>query len=645
MWNYLGNLLFWGTFIFVLYAFGNALRPQKEGQAVKFVAGYLGYSFLVAVGGIIVQLLNIRWSVFAGYMIVVIVGIIVWIILVKRKRASLFSCSVKEYFTNNWFVFLMCIILCFLLLFYYRSFWYGNHLDDGYYVTKVAVIAHDGGNYRENLSVGTGSWTGISYLINTWELEASFYVTILKLSPTLFLRFFQSGFHYFVFFNCALAFGEKIIEGVEKEKNTKMHDNKSLQYILGVFLLFFVYYVYMQEAHFFFLRDSFQLNTAMFYGSAIAKLIVMMCMLIFFIQEERLNLKILIGVGCICIVMLSKTSVVLPILFVTIVASCIVWFLQSEKKCIKIAGGVSLLLYVVAGIVIPANWDIQNEVYTYVRLMAKSPVMWVCTVVFLMSFTLKSKMVNRVNWIMVMSGAMIAVPQINDVFELCSVYAFVGGRAWSMWVYTFVVLNAFYGYLLLQFRCKEIIVKSIYWVITAGMVLLLFYGVKKDGAELFLTDNMPDKTTLIQDMQVMLKSRKFMPNATYELGQQLEAIADNTDEQLYVVSPQLVAVNGAAHTLATQLRIAAPDVISVSASDRYEVDKDCELYGYEQDTFERFAGNPDEESFDLFEDEIEQYHINCVVTQNESCGKYLEKIGFEEQKPVGDRAYYVWYRP
>ena len=99
-------------------------------------------------------------------------------------------------------------VLCYV--FYFRSFWYGNHLDDGYYITKVATIPIDGGNYVNNVSVGTGKWTAFSYLLNTWELEASFFVKILKVTPTVYLRFFQSGFNYFVFFNCVLGFGKKI---------------------------------------------------------------------------------------------------------------------------------------------------------------------------------------------------------------------------------------------------------------------------------------------------------------------------------------------------------------------------------------------------------------------------------------------------
>lgn len=639
MWNYLISILFWGAFIFMLYALGNVSRPYKEGQAVKFIAGYLEYSFFVAIGGIGIQILNLKWIIFKDYMTILILGIGIRILLAIRKRKKLFSCTLRNYFADNWFVFFLSGVLCFMILCYFRSFWYGNHLDDGYYITKVATIAHDGGNYKNNISVGLGGKTEFSYLLNTWELEASFFVKILRVSPTLFLRFFQSGFHYFVFFNCSLAFGEKIVDAIKKENR-----NSSLQYVLGVFLLFFVYYVYLQDTQVFFLRDMFQLNTAMFYGSSIAKLIIIMCLLLFYIHEDSINIKMIMGVGCISVVMISKSSVGLPVLFIVILASCITWLIQNTKRNIRITGITIGLLYIVCGILIPGNSAIQREVYKYVRLMAKSPVMWMCIVIFILSFLLKKQIVYRLNSIMLISGGMLIVPQINDVFEKCAVYAFVGGRAVSMWVYTFVIINAFYLYVLLSNVCSKIVVKNIYLLITAGMIVLLVYGFATDGAELFVTDQMPAKTKLSKDIKVLLTNRKFMPNATIELGQELEDITKDTGDILYVLSPQFVGVDEAVHTLSTQLRIVAPDVISVSAIERYPVDKTSELYGYDQSKYDDFVTNPNEQTVIPLKGEIKKYNINCIVTQNEMCGKYLEKLGFCEGKSVGNGTYFVWYK-
>ena len=125
----------------------------------------------------------------------------------------------------------------------------------------------------------------------------------------------------------------------------------------------------------------FHLNTAMYYGSSIAKLIVIMCVLMFYIQEKNITIKMMIGVGCISIVMISKSSIVLPILVVITVASCITWLIQSSDKHKKWLGTAIGILYIVLGIVVPSDGGIQQEVYTYVKLMIESPVMWLCTVV------------------------------------------------------------------------------------------------------------------------------------------------------------------------------------------------------------------------------------------------------------------------
>ena len=65
-----------------------------------------------------------------------------------------------------------------------------------------------------------------------------------------------------------------------------------------------------------------------------------------------------------------------------------------------------------------------------------------------------------------------------------------------MWVYTFVVLNVIYSYILLCKVCRDKIVKALYIVITCGMTVLLLYGFKTDGGELFVTDKMPATTSL-----------------------------------------------------------------------------------------------------------------------------------------------------
>ena len=67
-----------------------------------------------------------------------------------------------------------------------------------------------GGNY--NYSAGIPG-TGISsYIVNTWEIEASVYVKLLGAAPTLYLRLFQSAFYYFLFVNVMKYLTEQVVK-------------------------------------------------------------------------------------------------------------------------------------------------------------------------------------------------------------------------------------------------------------------------------------------------------------------------------------------------------------------------------------------------------------------------------------------------
>ena len=95
MWDYAASIVFYALFIWMLYALGNAIIKTERDQTVKFVAGYLAYSFCVAIIGIFVQLLNIKWKLFATFMLILLAGIVIVIIITKRNRGALFTCSLQ----------------------------------------------------------------------------------------------------------------------------------------------------------------------------------------------------------------------------------------------------------------------------------------------------------------------------------------------------------------------------------------------------------------------------------------------------------------------------------------------------------------------------------------------------------------------
>ena len=244
----------------------------------------------------------------------------------------------------------------------------------------------------------------------------------------------------------------------------------------------------------------------------------------------------------------------------------------------------------------------------------------------------------------ILMGLLFAIPQLNDISEFLAVYGFVAGRAWSTYVYTFLIINLWYVYLFMSKILNETCVKIIFIAITCGMVRLLFYGYETDGKELFVTDNMKAKTNLEEDFDVLYRNHKFEPDTSIELGKELERIGKEKKKKLFVVSPEWALVDNTIYTLSVQLRSVAPDVVSVSAVNRYEVDRQCQLYGYDQEIYEKFVNEPSDESSRKLSKQVKKYNINCIIVQNKDCENYLDKIGFKQETVIQGGVYYVWYK-
>lgn len=629
---------FWIVFTLFLYALGNAVIEKQKSQSYKLIAGYLVYSFFVAIGGITIQIINVGWNVFAAYMCLLWVGLIGFICVRRKRNGRFFSGTIQQIVREQWFLIIVCLIFIFMLFVYFRPFWYGNHLDDGYYVTKVATMPFENEPFRTNYSVGTENTYIDSYVFNTWELEASFYVRYLGVETTLFLRLFQSAFHYFILLNCALAFGMEIIP-TEIKKQSK----NQIQYVLGITLLFGIYYVFLEDTKLLHIKDLFHFNSAMFYGSSLMKVIAIMLMMLFYLNDKRMNLKMIVGVGAISVVLISKSSVSLPIIVLIIISSTCAWLFEENTKWKKIAaislGGICCVL----GAVLPNSTEMQSFLYKYVRLSVQSPVFLICVLIFGTSFLLKSRVVYRLNTILGICAVLILVPQINDLFEKVSIYNFVAARAWSTFVYTFIIVNGFYLYSLLNayFPWKACI-RGIYIGIAVFFTGVMVYGFSMDGGELFSEGTLPAKTTLKDSFKVIYNNRFFTPNSTIELGNALQAIGEESETPLRVVSPENVGIDGTVHTLATQLRAYAPNIISVSALNRYPVDDNSFLQGYNQQKYDEFVNNPNKNTTEKFAEEVDKYNINCIVVIDEKCDSYLESMGFECKAVIQNGVYYVY---
>jgi hypothetical protein len=636
--DYLLCTLFYCVFTLLLIVFGNAINRKNKSISENLITGYLVYSFCVAIIGIPLQVLNVPWIVFGVCMGVLWIGIGLYI-LYRRKYNNLAICKfqLKEYLTDNWMIYVVGAVMIFMLLFYYAGFWLGNHQDDGYYITKVATLPYSpiGGNY--NYSVGTMNTGFNSYIVNTWELEASVYVKVLGVMPTLFLRLFQSAFYYFLYLNLIKWVAEIIIDKLNVKANVKM-----AQYVLGIVPLMCAYYIFLSDTGILVLRDGFHLNTGMFLGASFVKVFGCLLFGVVLLQFDAKKNIVQSLVYCIIIsvVLISKSTIALPIIIVSGVAAGIVALWQNFEKKGKVISFALAFIYIALGIIIPNSESIQKTVKADIISTKNSLLIYPCIIIFLVSFFMREQVIYKLNAHVLLMIAMIAVPQCNDIFEECSVYDFVGGRAWSAVAYYFIILNVVYIYIILRkIHIKDFVVRIAYGLIGILSCSMMLAGFQKYGGEI-----LPQEECKKADMRLCLSvirhNMYFAPDSTIELGHQLEELAKEKDKKINIVMPKAVLIDGTLHFLAVSVRTFAPDVVSLSALERFNGTNNLEYKGYTQQKYDGFVAEPNETTYEELKQEIQNLNVDCIVVKNPNCGEWLEKDGYQYYATVGE--YYIW---
>lgn len=205
----------------------------------------------------------------------------------------------------------------------YAGVWLGNHQDDGYYITKVADLPYGRIGENINYSLGVQQQGFNAYIVNTWESEASVYVKILGVQVTLFLRFFQSIFNYFLLLNLIKAFADKLVDCLKIKVNRTI-----TQYTSVIVLLFGMYYIFLSDTYFFRLRDMFHFNSGMFLGVSVVKTMSVMFYLFFYLDKENFPGN---DIGC---------SIDFNLAYVKILGSapCYSGFIGFSRTCVAVFG-------------------------------------------------------------------------------------------------------------------------------------------------------------------------------------------------------------------------------------------------------------------------------------------------------------------
>ncbi len=642
--QYLLCLCFWAVFTVFLYGFGNVLAPQKN-HSYKLVMGYLVYSFFVALGGIPLQLLNAPWICFAAYMGLVWIFIVAVIVLGQVKfRIKIYDFHLKEYICENWMLYIISAVMIAMLFFYYAGFWLGDHQDDGYYINRVANLPTMtlGGNF--NFAVGVENSGFNSYIVNTWEAEASVYVKLLGVVPTLFLRIFQSSFYYFLIANLFKLIGDAIFEKIELQQGSKFS-----QFVPIFFPLICTNFQYLKHQHILDMRDNFFTETGMFLGASVVRLCGLGFFILWYLENEREDndhglMKILFGSGLIAVVMMSKSTIVLPLLVMAGVPIASMWLVEHYGKLGKmlVLGGGSC--YLLLGIFLPNNASVQDDVWGNAQNSLTSYGMIPFIIIFILSFfILKNRWVYKLNILILTMACLALLPQCNDVFEKFSIYGFVGGRAWTALVYLFIIVNTSYFLAILQkIKLHQMLLRGIAFALFIALSGQMLYAFTLEGGNL-VTEDLVQGTDLASCFQVFKENTKAVPNSTMYLGEALEELAAEEGSTIRVIMPKFVIDNDAYHCLAVSVRAFAPDIVSVSANERFRVNSDETISTYFQENYDAFITEPnDKEKVEAFGEEIQGRSIDCIVTLRSDLEEPMKELGYSYYGCSRDGSYYLW---
>lgn len=640
--------LFFIVFTIGIYIFGSFLSDENSSWSTRFVKGYFIYSFFVAIFGIIVQVFNLSWIVFEAYMIILILFISLYCIYEHLKKGKKIK-KINSFFKNNWFLIIITLFLMFLTCFHYTGYWFNNHLDDGYYINKIAMYPYV--NNPLNIIPATGFLKqGIdSYVLNTFEIEASFFVYILRVTPTLYCRFFLAGFNYFLLVNVICVFNEKIVKLLKYE-----YKEQFIQYTTLIVLFFAFDERFLNLKNISIIKDSNQFCNAMYYGSSIVRTMGIMILLYPLIGNNKINMKLILEYFVISVVLISKSSVALPIILgivITYLIVCLFKGRENKKRyLVSLVTGTMLANFVFyRGQTVEISNAATNVFIRNIKLIGVFPVF----VLFIAMYILfiKNKKMTDFNNMIIIFFIITTVPLVNSFISKFSFYKFVVERTFTCFYYTLIIIVFLYICILMLKNKKEIIYKTFIITVMCFLTLGDLYTLKKAGGSILEGTPMTE-LNLGYALKVIRYENKFIPNSILKLGEILNELSKKNSGDLNVLSREYHTINGKTYTIAASLTSVSPNIKSISAKFRYggEV-KSNPFHSFsidDQNNFEQFMFNFNKKVYSDFKNTINKYPINCIILTVKDKDEYMKEMGYSLYKIVADDfenvEYYIYIK-
>lgn len=620
-------------FISIAILFFNLLGKRIKKDAIfseRLIIGFIFYTCFQFLGGFLCQFFRLPWVYYEVYMIVMLFCLLCFLLFKNNYKQTFQWKNVEDHFRKYFLFYLLAGVLVVLACMNIQYQWNNNLIDDGYYLNKVKLAPFVENYVDYNYTTGFRFTESITRIVNTFEIEAAFYSNIIGIEASIYCKVFMAYMNYFLILNSIYWLYTCLI-GVKKYK--------LLYFALLPILFFGIYQEILKNFGLLFLQDSWQFNTAIWYGSSLVRHMGFLLLIIPVLFKDRLTIKDGVFWAMSVIALVSKASQVFPVV-------CIVALALISLRCIQHAGSKQIarlllvfIMVILAILPVGSELEIRYEII-YEQLFENmgTIIMKTSLLLFFLSYLMDNSKIRKWNNVLLIIGVLLFVPRLNTLFLYTSLYDFVVARTITLFIFTFIITALLYAFLFISMVFKSNKKTTLlYGLCGAVLICIPLYSIQR---------NLGIKNTII----TLANNPALLPNPTIELSEELQKLYEDEKKDLFVISPAWVVNNRTNHSLAAMLRYHALDIYTVSAIPRYNSIEETEFvtYGQDmQDIFEKYHNGEDRDDEKLHQ-LFNTYPINCaVVTFEDISNEFVSQYGFSLVRTIDiddKNKYYILMR-
>ncbi|MGL6056915.1 MAG: DUF6077 domain-containing protein [Culicoidibacterales bacterium] len=529
------------------YSLTNFVKTEQKNFFFHFIIGYFS---LVAIQWFIVvpsNILHLSWQFYKSLYLVTILILIIACCFYIIKNSEEFVIYIKALLKNKNFYFVISVAILFagFSILYTIPFFNANHQDDGFYLARV--VQEIGTNKMGVIDSVIGvNLPGFDLIrsINTYEVFYGLLAEISQINPVIMAR---------VTFTMINAFA--VISGIQYvfSKFDRKHG-----YVYVVAFSFFLLPESILNTLELNLTDAWRLNTAIWYGSSIAKFVlpaILVGILIEFSKKEKNKITdiaielLLFGIVAVASIAFASQSIVMLILALLGYGFVLAARTLTRKKSVHITRVGYITFTVLLSILLfgKINDLFAGNVSEFVTIFIQSPITMI-VIILTVFFILKRRHI-QLGVILLFTVIFTIIPILNTLFLVSGQFIFVFQRFYESIAYLLItyVIAEMIIFIIRNSKIK-LIVSIALIIVISSVYFINNYQVK--NISLYQTLTNPDDTPkIIDDVGAHFNGEQY--------------------HQTVVLTPHLANYDSRGVYLGVQFKMVPTDFINLGAIPRY----------------------------------------------------------------------------